>query len=252
VSHLRRVREEFSRQAPDFARSPTLNSAELTERVAAALAPGTGRVVDVACGPGILLPTLARRAERVVGLDFTGATLRLARDRCGDDGSVALVRALAEPAPFGAGSFDAAVLRLALHHFEEPERALAEVRRLLRPGGRLVVLDLLAADAPDVAALHNTIEVLRDPSHVALLPRGALRGLVEAAGFEIVGEQCWRRAREFSEWARIIAEPRRMAAVEQVLRELLHAGRDAGVDLRERDGALWLTYSWCLLACDAA
>lgn len=252
MKHLRTVREEFARQAEDFARSPTLNSAEVTDRVVEALGDTRpGRVLDVACGPGILLPGLAERADRVVGLDVTAETLVLARRNCAGNANVRLVRGLAEPAPFGAASFDAAVLRLALHHFEDPESALAEVRRLLPAGGRLVVLDLLTVPDPDVAALHNAIEILRDPSHTAFHARDELRRQIESAGFRVAGERMWRMPREFQEWARIIAEPHRMAALERVLRELARAGQGAGIDLREQDGALWLTYTWCLFACDA-
>jgi ubiquinone/menaquinone biosynthesis C-methylase UbiE len=253
VKHLRTVREEFSRQAKSFAQSPTLNAVDVVDRIVEALGDQPRRwLLDVACGPGILLPGLSRRAERVIGLDVTAATLQLARETSAGRGNVELVQALAEPAPFRSGSFDAAVLRLALHHFEHPERALIEVRRLLRDGGRLVVLDLLAADDPEIAALHNAIEILRDPSHCAFETRDSLLRQIGSAGFRVVDEQRWRKPREFREWARIIAAPQRMAALERVLRELSRAGRGAGIDLREEGDALLLTYDWCLFRCDTA
>lgn len=252
MKHLRTVREEFSRQARSFAQSPTLNAAEVTSRVAEALGDARpGRLLDVACGPGILLPGLAARADRVIGLDVTEETLRLARTRSAGNRNVFLVRGLAEPAPFPGGLFDAAVLRLALHHFERPERALAEVRRLLCDGGRLVVLDLVTTPDAGIAALHNAIEVLRDPSHAALVSRDDLRRVIAGAGFRVRSEQQWCMPREFREWAGIVAAPRRMAALERVLRELARAGRGVGIDLREEGDALWLTYTWCLFTCDA-
>ena len=63
-------------------------------------------------------------------------------------------------------------------------------------------------------------------------------------------KEVWTRAREFDEWARIIAEPARTRSLEVVLRHLARAGVGAGVDLREEGGGLRLTYTWCLLVAE--
>ena len=57
---------------------------------------------------------------------------------------------------------------------------------------------------------------------------------------------------EFDEWMRIIDEPVRTRSLEVVLRHLARAGVDTGIDLREEDGALWLSYTWCLLVAERA
>lgn len=263
MKHNEVVQQEFGRQARAFQASPALSAAEVTESVAEALGPKVERVLDVACGPGVLLPALATRAKTVVGVDLTQKSLLLARD-VDTDSSVHLVRALAEQLPFrsaqpaasapadASGPFDAAVLRLALHHFVEPAAVLASLRPLLRPGGRLVVLDVLGPEDPAVAELRNALERLRDPSHTSLLSRTSMLEELRTAGFSLCGERSWSQEREFSEWARIISEPRRMADLKLVLRALCSRGDPSGLSLREQGEELWFTYDWGLFVAELA
>jgi ubiquinone/menaquinone biosynthesis C-methylase UbiE len=255
VQHQRRVEREFARQAESFAASATLAAAELTERLAAALGETRlGRILDAACGPGLLSTALSPRAQQVVSVDLTSEMLRVARRRRDDAGlgNVLFARSLVEQLPFAPACFDAAVLRLALHHFDRPDTALRSLRAVLRPGARLALLDLLGCEDPETARLHDAIERLRDPSHQALVPETRLRELVCGAGFRVERCETWSRPREVREWTGIVADAKRSDALEVVLRQLCRAGVSAGVDLREVDGALWMTYRWCLLVAVAA
>lgn len=245
------MQAEFTRQAETFLAAPTLHAAAVTTRIGEALGPDVARVLDVACGPGILLPTLRARARLVIGVDLTEKNLILARG--GGDDRVHLVRARAERLPFAAGSFDAAVVRLALHHFLDPAAVLGAVRSALAPGGRLIVLDLLAPEDSGAAALRDALERLRDPSHTAFLSRPSMLAHIEGAGFRLCDEQLWSQRRQFTEWAAIINEPRRMADMELVLRALARSGGDpAGLDLREEGTDLCFTYDWGLFVAAAA
>jgi ubiquinone/menaquinone biosynthesis C-methylase UbiE len=226
LSHNERVQAEFTRQAESFRASPTLNAAEVTIRIGEALSPGVQRALDVTCGPGLLLPVLSARARSVVGIDLTRKNLLLARD-VEVDNPVRLVRGLAEWLPFAANTFDAVVLRLALHHYVRPDVVLAAARSLLRARGRLVVLDVLGPEDPATSELRDALERLRDPSHVALLSRESMRTQIEQAGFTLRSEQLWSQPREFSEWAAILNEPRRLADLEVILRTLSRSDEDA-------------------------
>ena len=99
MSHNEIVQAEYTRQAETFRASPTLNAADVTSRVGEALGPDVQRVLDIACGPGILIPTLSAHAETVIGVDLTRKNLLLAHE-VEAQGSVGLVRALAEQLPF--------------------------------------------------------------------------------------------------------------------------------------------------------
>jgi len=252
--HLWRVSREFARQTEAFAASATLRAPDVTDRIVEALgAHAGGRVLDLACGPGLMTRVLGRQASRVVGVDVTRETLYKARAGCAADAlsNAHFVRAIAERVPLASASFDAGVVRLALHHFERPVGVLSEVRRILRPGGRLAVLDILTDPDPATARLHNSIERLRDPSHTSFYAPDALVADLAAAGFRVADPELWETPRSFSDWARVIADEVRMDALEDVLRELARAGVSAGIQLREQDGELFFTYRWGLFLADA-
>src|SRR4029079_3322625 len=126
--------------------------------------------LDVACGPGIVVEALARDAGGVVGCDLTPEMLEKARQRCAAAKltNVRFVPGRAEALPFEDAEFDVVVSRSALHHFLDPAATLREMARVLRPGGRMVTVDVMASEDPAEAALHNALEILRDPSHVRM------------------------------------------------------------------------------------
>jgi ArsR family transcriptional regulator len=103
-------------------------------------------VADLGCGEGYLAIEAARWAKRVVAVDRSEAVLRHARAlaRRRRVRNVVWRRGEIERVPLGDASVDAALLSQALHHAADPGRALAEATRIVRPGGRVVVLDLRA------------------------------------------------------------------------------------------------------------
>lgn len=109
-----------------------------------ALATGATEVLDVATGTGDLAFELARRAPHasITGVDFSGEMLAIARNKAARRGrGVSFAHADAQALPFADASFDAVTIAYGLRNLEEPGRGLGEFRRVLRPGGRLVVLE---------------------------------------------------------------------------------------------------------------
>ena len=94
-------------------------------------------VLDAGCAAGEHAAWFAARGARVVALDASEAMVRLARERLGE-GARVVRHDLAEPLPFADGSFDLVVSSLTLHYLADWRPALREMRRALRPGGRLV------------------------------------------------------------------------------------------------------------------
>jgi len=161
---------------------------------------------------------------------------------------VTLQEGSATELPFAPESFDGVVTRLAIHHFGDPRRAFAEMFRVLRPGGTLVVADVVSAEDADAAALQNAIEILRDPSHMRMLPRSELVALIAGAGFHIGQESTWDKAREFEEWMGIVNDPERVAPLRIVVRALARAGESAGMGLSLADGKIRFFHRWCMIA----
>jgi ArsR family transcriptional regulator len=100
-------------------------------------------VGDLGCGTGQLTGTIAPYVGRVIAVDGSADMLETARRRLGDLSNVDLRLGDLEALPLAAGELDAAMLSLVLHYAPDPARALAEVARVIRPGGRVLVVDML-------------------------------------------------------------------------------------------------------------
>lgn len=100
-------------------------------------------VGDLGCGSGHLTALLTPFVRRVIGVDASESMLEQARARLADISGAELRAGELEALPIGAGELDAAVLSLVMHHAPDPRRVLSEAIRVLKPGGRLLVVDLL-------------------------------------------------------------------------------------------------------------
>ena len=108
-------------------------------------------VGDLGCGTGRVAEALAPFVARVVAVDGSDAMLAEARRRLAGRGNIDLRRGELEALPVEDASLDAAVLALVLHHLPEPARVLREVARVLQPGGRVLVIDMLPHDREELA-----------------------------------------------------------------------------------------------------
>lgn len=183
--HAAAILDQFTRQAELFARAPELhNEAILTLVAEAARASKQDEALDVACGPGTVVVEMARWVHRSVGLDATPAMLEQARQLAAErrQTNVEWHLGSVEALPFATDSFDIVTCRFAFHHFPTPAAAFAEMLRVCRPGGRIVVCDGVASDDPAKAAAFNAMERHRDPSTVEFRTLATLRGLFLDAG----------------------------------------------------------------------
>jgi ubiquinone/menaquinone biosynthesis C-methylase UbiE len=237
--HEQLIRSEFSRQADVMAQAAIFNDANVLARICdAGRLTRSSRVLDVACGPGIVVEALARSAGEVVGCDITPAMLEKARARCAGVTNTLFTPGRAEALPFENAAFDVVVSRSAVHHFPDPTAAFREMARVVRAGGRVITVDVQSAEAPDEAALHNALEILRDPSHVRMLPGSELHRSIVDAGLAIEEVVTWTNHREFSEWMKIAAAPERIEPLRIVMTALAERGASAGIGLRLEGGKL--------------
>lgn len=250
LDHDNRVRDEFTRQAETFSASAAITDAALTQRFVDALGnAASGSVLDVACGPGILSAAIARSAREVTAFDLTPQMLNKAAQHCAEAGvgNVSFREGNAAELPFANAAFDAAVTRLSVHHFDRPGRVMSEIFRVLRPGGRFVVADVISSDVPAESELQNAIEILRDPSHVRMLPGSELTSLVKEAGFAIESLTTWDKPREFEEWMGIVNDAARIPPLRAVVRALASAGASAGMGLSLDGGKVGFFHRWNLI-----
>jgi SAM-dependent methyltransferase len=197
------IRAEFTHQTESFARNRIATAAE-TLGVVVDLVPENLEAswLEVACGPAAISRGLAAKVGRVQGVDLTPAMVEKAREEAAQEGidnaefSVGDATAL----EFEDASFDGAVTRFSFHHIPAPQRVLAEMARVVRPGGWVIVSDLLTDEDADGQAWHQEIERLRDPSHWATPTPARLRAMGEAAGLELESEQLIPVELDYEDW----------------------------------------------------
>jgi ubiquinone/menaquinone biosynthesis C-methylase UbiE len=182
------IRAEYDRAAADYDRRwarynraslallrPWINGREL------------GRVVDVGCGTGNLLPLLedaGRRIDRYVGMDLSPRMLGVAGAKTrGGAVQTAFVAADAGKLPLRDDSFDTAVCASVLHYWDDEGAGLAEIRRVLRPGGRLLLLDWLRDPLP-MRVLNAWMRITR-VQYRRMYSRAELADALATAGFRV-------------------------------------------------------------------
>jgi ubiquinone/menaquinone biosynthesis C-methylase UbiE len=150
-----------------------------------------GDALDVAVGTGLNLPFYGPDV-RVTGIDLSPAMLEVARQRAADLGrEVGLREGDAHHLPFADASFDTVVCTFSLCNIPDPHQAVAEMRRVLRPGGRLVLVDHIGSSSKPVYWLQKGIEVITvriDGDHMTRRPAD----LVQQLGFDIIERDRFR------------------------------------------------------------
>ena len=153
---------------------------------AAKISPGR-HVLDVACGPGYLAAAAVRRGATAQGLDFSAEMVGIARSAYPD---LVVTEGDAENLPYPDGTFDAVVSSFGIHHVPRPDVALAECRRVLKPGAR-IAFAVWATPQENIAwsLVFDAIDRHGDRSAAKTPPPGALNQIaqcvrvLEAAGF---------------------------------------------------------------------
>jgi ubiquinone/menaquinone biosynthesis C-methylase UbiE len=149
------------------------------------LADAQGRVLEIGIGSGLNLPFYAQRAQQVIGLDPSARLLAMAR-RCGRrlEGAIELVEGSAEALPLENRCVDTVVTTWTLCSIPDARRALAEMRRVLRPGGRLLFVEHGLAPDPKVRWWQDRLTPAWKRVGGGCHLNRAIAQLIEEAGFQ--------------------------------------------------------------------
>ena len=182
------------------------NRAALSDRVARFAEPrGDERVLDAGTGTGALAFALAPHVAEVVGVDLVPALLAEAQRRAGEFPNVSFVEGDVTSLPADLGHFDLAATLRTLHHIRRPELAVAELVRVTRPGGRILVVDQVAPIDPLAALELNRFERARDPTHERTLPDADFRHLFEANDLRLLKSEFELQTRELERYLDLAA-----------------------------------------------
>jgi SAM-dependent methyltransferase len=176
----------------------------------------TARVLDLGCGGGHVSYRAAPHVAEVVACDVTASMLEAVAATAAERGlsNITVQLAAAENLPFPDASFDVVLCRFTAHHWHDLEAGLRQVRRVIKSGGRAIVVDTVAPADRMLDTHLQAIELLRDASHVRNYSVAELIAALSRAGFAVDGITLRRLRMEFPVWiARTQASPAHAAAI---------------------------------------
>jgi ubiquinone/menaquinone biosynthesis C-methylase UbiE len=201
-------------------------------------------VLDVACGAAHAAESVAPLVRQFVGIDLTSELLDLGAERlrqCGMD-NVLLQEGNARALPFVRGSFDIVFCRSSLHHFEDPQGAVAEMTRVTRPGGRVVLVDLVAPAGIDRDRFDHLHRLL-DPSHVRTFVEGELAGAFPTGTtISYADTSVYRFPIDVA-----MSDQSDRDAVLSALRDECQGGQRTGFDPADDNGAIVVSFITCVV-----
>jgi ubiquinone/menaquinone biosynthesis C-methylase UbiE len=237
------VQEQFGKTAASYLTSaPHAKGASLERLVALASPRKSWRALDVATGGGHVAYTFAPHVERMWATDITQEMLDMVRAEAKKRGLANLrtAYAKAEALPFEDESFDLVTCRIAPHHFDSIPDFLAEVHRVLKPGGLFALVDNVVPPGP-VGDYINAFERFRDPSHLRAWTMEEWREALRRAGLAITHEEQIDKRMEFKSWA-----ARHDADMANFLRAMLtQASADVKSVLEPKGSGADLTFRLC-------
>jgi len=193
----------------------------------------TDELLDIATGAGNVALAFAPRVARAVAFDLTPAmldqTLKTARER--GLTNVEVVQGMAEDMPFEDASFDIVTVRLAPHHYADIRRGVHEMARVVRPGGKVLIVDTTVPEDDTLDKEINEIEWIRDHSHVRNYRVSQWQEMVESAGLKVRSVRIHFYTEgfemDFDAWVKRIRTP------EEDVQELRRRLRSASPELTE-------------------
>lgn len=180
---------------------------------------GDARLLDLGCGGGHMAFTAAPHVREVLAYDLSREMLTVVARAAAERGlgNVSTKQGGAESLPFADDSFDWVASRFSAHHWSDWTAGLREARRVLKPGGRGVFIDVVSPGVPLLDTYIQSVEVLRDTSHVRDYARAEWEAALAAAGFMTQTTRMHRLRMEFASWIARMQTPAPLATAIRAL-----------------------------------
>lgn len=204
------VEQQFGARAEAYVASAVHAAGEdLDELTALAAERRFKTVLDLGCGGGHVSFAVAPHADSVIAYDLSTTMLDAVGKEARARGlaNIATRQGKAEALPFADASFDFVATRYSAHHWQDVAAALREARRILKPGGTIMAMDAVAPEIVLCDTFLQTVEMLRDPSHVRDYSVREWLQMLEAAGFEPGAPKRRRIRLDFESWTTRMQTP---------------------------------------------
>ncbi|MGA7777503.1 MAG: methyltransferase domain-containing protein [Paraburkholderia sp.] len=217
MKHHDQVADAFGSTAAAYLTSHVhATGADLQALAASIAATPDATVLDMGCGAGHASFAVAPHAQSVVAYDIAPQMLATVAAAASERGltNIRTQQGAAETLPFDDASFDCVISRMSAHHWHDVPQALAEVRRVLKPGGQVLFVDIAGIDHPLLDTHIQAVEVLRDASHIRDYRADEWVAYFAAAGLKATIRERWRLPIEFASWvARMRTPESRVVAI---------------------------------------
>ena len=246
------AREIFTQRAAFYTTSAAHKDPQTLARLVALAQPlVTWLALDVATGTGHTAFAVAPYVEQVIATDITQAMLEEATKLQHELGQSNIEFRIADvhQLPFDDASFDLVTSRRAPHHFSDLKRALAEMRRVLKHGGRLVIDDRSAPEDAHSADIMNKLDWFHDQSHVREYRPSEWRRLLTESGFQIEALEPYVQQRPLTSLTRDVSADH-VTSMMELLDSLDTIERDQ-FGYRFTDGAPFINHWYVLLSATA-
>ncbi len=247
--HQAAIVDQFSRQAVPFSQQQAHSQESFLNLLLEMSGVGPAdTVLDVACGPGLVACAFAARARHVTGIDLTPAMIERAKEIQREQGLSNLTWQIGNvlPLPFPEAAFSLVITRYTFHHFLDPKAVFAEMVRVCRPGGRVLVADVtMAAEKRDFFDME---EKLRDPSHTRTLTPAEFLQMAADLGLREVKTQYIKSERNMEAHLKAsFPKPSDEEKIRRLFREDI--GKDAlGLGAQVKGDEIYFAYPVIVLA----
>jgi ubiquinone/menaquinone biosynthesis C-methylase UbiE len=195
------------------------------------------RCLDIATGTGEFARALAPGVESVIGLDATDAMLEQGRKFIAQAGigNITFQKGVVQDLPFEDDAFDVVSSRYAFHHFADPKPVLAEMARVCKTGGHVIVVDIVVPDESTAAEYHYH-EWLCDPSHTRCIGFDEFQTYFRLFGMHVTSARTRDLEEELIEWMDFsLTEKKRREQILRAVSAELRGGPKTGLSPYERD-----------------
>lgn len=203
ISHAQLVGSQFGPRSAAYVVSAVhAQGADLDHLVELVRSHATARVLDLGCGGGHVTLHVAPHVAHVTAYDLSHEMLAAVEQVITERGfaNVSTQQGGVESLPFPDGAFDFVLSRYSAHHWHDLQSALVEIKRLLKPEGRAILMDVISPGSALLDTYLQAVEVLRDPSHVCNYTLDEWRSALCEAGLTPGVHEAYRLQLEFNSW----------------------------------------------------